>query len=263
MLPDIYTQTITDNRRGLIAWSAGITAVGLMYAGFYPQVSGGGMADTVANYPEAMREALRLDDMSSAAGYLGSSVFGLLLPLLAMIFGVTFGARAIAGDEEAGYLDLFLAYPISRTRFALQRFAALITGAVAIAALVFLGMLAIRSGADLGSISVGEFAAQCSNLALLAITFGALAIGLGAAIGRRGPVLAAAAGIGVLTYAAYSLAGVIGADWLKYLSPFHYYIGGEPLRNGMQWADTAMLFVISAILVIAGVARFNQRDLNS
>ncbi|WP_327096718.1 hypothetical protein OIE68_43630 [Nocardia vinacea] len=56
---------------------------------------------------------------------------------------------------------------------------------------------------------------------LLTITFGALAIGLGPATGRRGSVLAATAGIGVLTYAAHSLAGVIGADWLKYLSPFH------------------------------------------
>ncbi|WP_328400754.1 ABC transporter permease subunit [Nocardia sp. NBC_00403] len=263
MLPDIYTQTITDNRRSLVAWSAGIAAVGLMYAGFYPQVASGGMADAVQNYPDAMREALRLDDMSSAAGYLGSSVFGLLLPLLAMIFGVTFGARAIAGDEESGYLDLLLAYPVSRTRLALQRFTALVTGAVAIGMLVFLGMLTIRSAADLDSISVGEFAAQCLNLALLAITFGALAIGLGAAIGRRGPVLAGAAGIGVLTYAAYSLASVLGADWLKYLSPFHYYIGGEPLRNGMQWADAATLLAISAVLSTAGLAWFNQRDLNS
>lgn len=35
------------------------------------------MADTVQNYPEAMRgETLRMDDMGSAAGYLGSTAFG-------------------------------------------------------------------------------------------------------------------------------------------------------------------------------------------
>ncbi|PXX59677.1 ABC-2 type transport system permease protein [Nocardia tenerifensis] len=262
MLPEIYTRTVLDHRRATVAWAVGIAVVGLMYASFYPQVSEGGMADSVANYPEAMREALRLNDMSSAAGYLGSSVFGLLLPLLAMVYGVSFGARAIAGDEEAGYLDLLLAYPVSRVGLALQRFAALVTGAVAIGLVVFLGMLAIRSNAELDSISVGEFAAQCVNLVLLGITFGALAIGLGAATGRRGPVLAGAAGLGVLTYAAHSLAGIIGVSWLRYLSPFHYYIGGEPLRNGMQWGDAAMLAAISAALVIAGVTRFGRRDLN-
>ncbi|MBF6169400.1 hypothetical protein IU486_32425 [Streptomyces gardneri] len=126
---------------------------------------------------------------------------------------------------------------------------------------VLLGMMAIRSSADLDSISIGEFAAQSLNLILLAIVFGALAIGVGAATGRRGPVLAGTAGAGVLAYAANSLAGVINADWLKYLSPFHYYIGGEPLRNGIQWTDAAVLDVISVVLVGAGLLRFNQRDL--
>ncbi|WP_327112422.1 ABC transporter permease [Nocardia sp. NBC_01730] len=67
----------------------------------------------------------------------------------------------------------------------------------------------------------------------------------------------------MLTYIAGNLAGVIGADWLKYLSPFHYYIGGEPLRHGIQWADAAILLAASAVLVGAGFLRFNQRDLRS
>ncbi|WP_280309792.1 hypothetical protein [Nocardia abscessus] len=67
----------------------------------------------------------------------------------------------------------------------------------------------------------------------------------------------------MLAYAANSLAGAIGADWLKYLSPFHYYIGGEPLRNGMQWTDAAVLVVISVVLVVCGLARFNHRGLTN
>ncbi|WP_067857077.1 ABC transporter permease subunit [Nocardia shimofusensis] len=263
MLPDIYTRTLIDNRRLLLAWSVGTAAVGLLYAAFYPQVSEGGMAEAVQNYPEAMREALRMNDVDSAAGYLGSTVFGLLLPLLVMAFGVTFGARAVAGDEESGYLDLLLAHPVGRVRLAVQRFAALVTGAVVIAALVLLGMVALRPAADLESIGIAEFAAQCAHLALLGVTFGALGIGLGAALGKRGQALAIAVGIGVLTYVAGNLAGVIGADWLKYLSPFHYYIGGEPLRHGMQWADAGVLVVVSAVLAAAGFLRFNRRDLRS
>ncbi|GAA0966415.1 hypothetical protein GCM10009555_008190 [Acrocarpospora macrocephala] len=50
---------------------------------------------------------------------------------------------------------------------------------------------------------------------------------------------------------------------LKYLSPFHYYIGGEPLKNGMQWADASILIAISAVLVAVGLARFNRRDITS
>ena len=263
MASDMFTKTLTDDRRSLTGWAVGATLAGVMYASFYAQLANGQMAEAVANYPEAMREAFRLEDLTSAAGYLGSSVFGLILPLIAMFYGAATGARAIAADEETGRLDLLLAHPISRTRFLLHRFAALAAGAFTIAAAILLGMLAIRSGAQLTSISVTQFAAQCLQLALLAIAFGGLAIGIGAATGRRALVFTVTAVIGVLAYALHAFAGQLGINGAKYLSPFHYYIGGEPLRHGMQWADAAVLLAAAVLLVAAGALWFNRRDLNT
>jgi ABC-2 type transport system permease protein len=260
---DVFTKTLTDDRRTLAGWAIGATLAGVMYASFYPQLAGGQMAEAVANYPEAMREAFRLDDLTSAAGYLGSSVFGLILPLIAMFYGAATGARAIAADEETGRLDLLLAHPISRTLFLLQRFAALAAGAFGIATTVLAGMLAIRSGAELTSISITEFAAQCLQLALLAIAFGGLAIGIGAATGRRAVVFTVTAVIGVAAYGLHAFAGQLGIADAAYLSPFHYYIGGEPLRHGMQWADAAALLGAGLLLVAAGALRFNRRDLDT
>ena len=151
----------------------------------------------------------------------------------------------------------------SRTRLVLQRFGALITGAVTISALVWLGLFAIRDSAELTSVTPVELLAQCANLALLAIVFGALATGLGAAFGRRVVVLAATAVIGVLAYAAYTFAPQIGVDWLAYLSPFQYYIGGEPLKHGFQWLDAAVLGIVTAVLVTLGAVLFGRRDLNN
>jgi hypothetical protein len=69
------------------------------------------------------------------------------------------------------------------------------------------------------------------------ITFGAL--GIGAATGQgRAVAFGATAGIGVLAYAVNGFAPQIHAEWLRYLSPFHYYIGGEPLTNGLQLTDS-------------------------
>ncbi|CAL9644146.1 ABC transporter permease subunit [Streptomyces sp. enrichment culture] len=261
MRTTVFTKTLRDNRRSLIGWTTGTTLAAAMYASFYPQMATGG-AESVENFPEAMREAFHLDDLTTAAGYLQSSVFGLILPLLALFYGAATGARATAGDEESGTLDLLLAHPVTRTRLILQRFGALAAGAFGIATAVWLTMLAIRESADLTSISPTDFLAQCLNLALLAVAFGALAMGLGAATGRRAVVFAATAGIGVLTYAAHTFAGQLGLDWAAYLSPFHYYIGGEPLEHGFQWPDVAILAGASAVLVAAGTYRFNHRDLN-
>ncbi|MEU7510726.1 ABC transporter permease subunit [Streptomyces sp. NPDC042898] len=249
----VFTKSLTDSRRALAGWALGTAAVGMTYASTYPS-----QRDNTASLPEALREALHID--ATAAGYLHASVFGVILPLLAMIYGVSTGSRALAGDEESGRLDLLLAHPVTRTSLALQRFCALTVGAGVISLLVWLAMLAIRDSAGLTSVTPAEFLAQCLNLALLAIAFGALALGLGAAVGRRTVVLATTATVGVLSYTSYALAGQIGADWLAYASPFHYYIGGEPLKNGFQWGDGAVLAVTAVAVLAVGVMRFNRRD---
>ncbi|MEU3252293.1 ABC transporter permease subunit [Streptomyces sp. NPDC006997] len=252
----ILVKYLSDSRRALTGWAVGTAAVATVYASTYPS-----QRENTANLPEALREGLHIDQ--TAAGYLHASVFGVLLPLLAMIYGVTAGTRAIAAEEEAGQLDMVLAHPVTRTQLAAERFAALVAGAFAIAALVWLGLLAIRNGSELTSVTPVEFLAQCLNLALLAVLFGALAIGLGGIVGRRSVVLVSCAVIGVVSYTLDTFAGQLDADWLAYVSPFHYYIGGEPLRHGFQWADALVLVVASGVLFVLGVRRFNQRDINS
>ncbi|WP_406239451.1 ABC transporter permease subunit [Nocardia sp. NBC_01009] len=258
----VMVKTLRDGRRALIGWAVGITLAATLYASFFPQMAQSG-AEQAENLPEGLREALRMDDIASAPGYLGSTVFGLIVPLLVMFFGAATGARATAADEEAGTLDLLMAYPITRTTLLLQRFAALVLIATGISAAVWLAMLAIRGAAELTAVSPAQFAAQCLNLALLAVTFGALAVGLGAATGSRGVVFAVTAVVGVLAYAAHTFADQLGVGWAAYLSPFHYYLDGEPLRHGLQWGNSVVLLAASVVLVAAGTYVFNNRDLSA
>ncbi|MFJ8579305.1 ABC transporter permease subunit [Micromonospora sp. NPDC093277] len=263
MFDVMISKTLRDGRRGLVGFVAGTALVAVMYAAFYPQVADGAMEQTVQGFSPGLREALRMDDLASAAGYLGSSVFGIIVPLIAVGYGITVGTRAVAGDEEAGHLDLLLAHPVSRTRLVLARFAALAAGALLIAGTVWLAMLAIRSGARLEDISVTEFAAQCAALALLTIAFGTIALTVGAVTGNRAVTLGVTAGIAVLSYATRTMAGLVGVDGLRHLSLFQYYDGGEPLRHGFQWGHLAALVGVTALLLAAAVRAFDRRDLTS
>lgn len=262
-MPNVLTKTLWDARRSLAGFALGTALVGVLYASFYPQVASGAMTQAVESFSPALRDALNMEDIASAAGYLGSSVFGIIVPLIAVIYGIATGTRAVAGDEEAGYLDLLLAHPISRTRLLLHRCGALAVGAFTLAGLVLLAMLAVRSSAQLDTVSIGQFTAQCLALALLATLFGTIAITIGAATGSRAAAMGGAAVIGVLGYAANTFATQIGVEDARYASPFHYYIGNEPLRNGFQWADLGILVAAIAVLGFAATVAFNRRDLNS
>jgi ABC-2 type transport system permease protein len=260
MLHNIFDKTLWDQRWSLLAWALGIAAVAALYAAFYPSVRQSGIAASYQSLSPTLKRALGVTELTSPVGYLESSVFGLLVPLLVILFAATAGTRAIAGDEEAGTLDLLLAQPVSRVRVVLQRFAALAVATLAIGVVVLFALLAVAGPAGL-TVAAGNLAAMALHLVALGVLFGALALALGAALGRRGPVFAATAAVAVLTYVANTLAPQVGGlAWAQKLSPFYYYAGGEPLRRGVQLGDVSVLLTMTAALVAIGAVAFDRRD---
>ncbi|RKN51340.1 hypothetical protein D7223_04420 [Micromonospora endolithica] len=258
---DPFTKALHDARRSLAGWAVAIVAVGSMYAAFWPTMRTPEMADALAAYPEGLLEAFNYSDLTSAAGYLGSAVYGLLVPLLVAVFAIAAGTRAVAGDEEAGTLDLVLAHPVGRARLALLRFAAVAVGVVLVTALLGLALVALRGPAQLGDIDVGGFAAMTLHLALFGLAFAAGAYAAGAATGRRAVALGTGAGVAVLGFLANSVfPQVEGLAWAQRLSPFHWYLGGSPLVDGVQPVGVLLLLGSTVLLVAAGTAAFARRD---
>jgi ABC-2 type transport system permease protein len=261
MLGNVFTKTLWDARRSLLGWTLAISAVAVLYAAFWPTVNTPEMQDALRNYPEGVLEAFNYNDLTSPAGYLGSSVYGLLIPLLVAVFAIAWGTRAVAGDEEAGTLDLLLAHPVSRVRVALQRVGALIAALALVGAVLWLAMLAIAGPAELEGVTAAELAAATVQLVLFGACLGGLAFAVGAATGRRAVALGASAAVAVLAYLANGVfPQVEGLEWTRDVSPWHWYLGGEPLSNGLQVGDALLLLVVAAVLVAAGTWAFNRRD---
>jgi ABC-2 type transport system permease protein len=262
MLRNVFAKTLRDQRRALTWWGIGLAAYLAVYVPFYTQYSGpdSGFANQVEQLPETMRRVFNLNDMTTPAGYLESTVFGLVGPLLVIMFASVLGARAIAGEEEAGTLDLLLAHPVSRRRFLLERFAALATAVLGLGVLIWVVTTALAAGIDM-SIGADKLAAAVAGLALLGLAFGSLALTAGAFSGHRGPVLGVTAGVAVLAYAVNALAPQVDAlEPLQKLSPFHYFLGGDPLRAGFQLGDLGILLGITLVLAAAALWAFDRRD---
>jgi ABC-2 type transport system permease protein len=261
MLRNVFTKTLWDARRSLLGWALAISAVAAMYAAFWPTVNTPEMQQALRNYPEGVLQAFNYDDLTSAAGYLGSSVYGLLVPLLVAVFAIAYGTQAVAGDEEAGTLDLLLAHPVGRTRLALQRFAALATALALVGAVLWLAMLAVAGPAELEGVTAAELAAATTQLVLFGACLGALAFAVGAATGRKALASGVGAGVAVLTYLANGVfPQVQGLEWTREVSPWHWYLGGEPLKHGLQAGDSLLLLAVALVLVAAGTWAFNHRD---
>lgn len=262
MLRSVFTKWLWDARRSLLGWTLAIVLVGGGYAAFWPTIDTPEIQDALESYPKGLLEALNYDDISTPAGYLTASVYGLVVAVLMVVYAVSAGTRTIAGDEEAGTLDLIAAHPVSRAGLALQRFASFLVSVVIIAAAFWLGMLALIVPAQLEDISIARFAAMHVHLVLFVAFFGALSYAVGAATGRKALAIGVGSAAAVLGYFANGIIPLVdGLEWVENLSPFHWFTGGDPLRNGIQAADCLLMLGLVTILVGWGTWAFGRRDI--
>lgn len=143
MLRSVWGKSVRDQRRSLAWWSLGVALLVAVTIAVWPAVRDAPQLDElVADLPPALRAAFGADDLTSPAGYLGSRLFALLVPVLFTIYGIGRGAAAVAGEEERGGLELLLAHPLSRRRIALARLGAALSGLLVLAVVLLAALLA-------------------------------------------------------------------------------------------------------------------------
>ena len=262
MLRDPFTKWLRDSRRSLLAWSIAIAAVGGMYAAFWPTVDNPDMRAMLETYPSGLMEAINYTDIATPAGYLNATVYGLVVAFLSIVFAVTTGTRLIASDEEAGTLDLILVHPVGRVALALERWAAFMVEAAVISLALMVAILLLEGPARLEGISFGNLLAMHVQLMLFAWFYGAVAFGVGAGTGRRSLAASAGAAMAVFGFAANGiLPQVDGLSWIRNLSAFHWLNGGTPLASGLDVGAVLIMATLVLLLVAAGTAAFDRRDL--
>ena len=97
---------------------------------------------------------------------------------------------------------------------------------------------------------------------LLGFLFGALALMLGSTLGKRGLSTGIAGALAIGTYFIYALAPLVeGLGPVQKVFPFYYYIGADPLTNGLNLAHAGVLIGITAALLAVAIITFERRDL--
>jgi ABC-2 type transport system permease protein len=254
-----------DYRRGLVGWAAGMFAGILLMSSFFPWLIGmEGLDELLADYPEALLSLFGMEpgtDFTTAIGYVETEIFSLIVPLTMIGFGVAVGARFVAGEEERGTIGLTLARPVPRWRFVLAKAGALAVLAVALGAVVGVALLLAGPVFRL-NLPVENLAAAVAATTALAVLFGWLALGAGAATGRRAVAGGAGWGLAALAYLWNGLTPLVsGLTELTWLSPYEWALGGHPLRTGFDPAGLGWLAAASVVVLALGVVAFTRRDL--
>ncbi|MGZ4268504.1 MAG: ABC transporter permease [Solirubrobacteraceae bacterium] len=258
----ILVKSLRDRRRSVIGWGVGIAALTALLFLYWPSIKGNPELDRfIQRLPEAVRAITGRGGYSTPAGYLNTELFSFMMPLLLLVVAIGMGARAIAGEEERGTLELLLSTPVSRRRVLLEKVAAGLLIMLALGA-VLLAALLIGARASSMDISAGRLAAAAASAVALSLPFGALALALGCATGVRGAAIGPTVAVAVATYLLNTLGPLTSAlRPYKSLSPFDWYGSEAALSSGPRWGYLALLAGTAAVLCALAAVLFDRRDI--
>ena len=247
VLRDLY-----DRRVGLLAWTAGLSALGAIFVVLTKNI-----VDPLLAIPALARYFAVFLNGDLFSSFLGYIWFGFAQLLMAG-FAITQVARWSAEDSD-GRLELILSNPVSRVRVVIERVIVLAIGALIIAAVsgVAVGVEAHAQAIDLDR---GRLVAASLLLVPFTLVFGTIGALLASRIPRATVGL-----LGALAFASYLLVqlGPIFKlpAWVDDLSAFKLY--GQPLTAGVDQTGLVIMVAIVVAGVVASATVMERRDVGA
>ncbi len=259
MLASVFAKTTRDRWKGMAIAMFSLGLLLWMVMAVYQDID----ISAYSELPEVFLSIMGIPEGADVASLAVGVMYGFYGALTLAGLAVSMGSASVAGEERDGTIGLLLGNPKSRTNVLVSKAASMVLlvglGALALwgAAPLVAGILDVR----MGGMQIGAYAL---HLFANAIFYGFLAMAIGAWTGKRGLASGVSAGIMALGFVAVGIFPIIeGWENVAKVFPWHYFDNGQPVINGIQWSDLAVL--IGAIVVLAGIASvgINRRDLRS
>jgi ABC-2 type transport system permease protein len=263
LLRNVFGKQVRDLRWPTFWVSLGCGAMTAYFAILFPTYSKifdlNAMLEKLG--PAAKLFGASLGDASSLIGFLHIELFSMILPAAIAAFAAGVASGFTAGEESRGTIDILLSYPISRRRIVLEKWLAVMLACLV--TVIVLWVLAEVGAAISASALPGDrLAAALVMLVLLGLAFGAIALAISAATGNRGAAIGITIALLVVMYLIDALSAIVdGLGVIRPLSLFRYYMGGDPLRFGLNLGDAGVLAAVTLVFLAVAVWAFERRDL--
>jgi ABC-2 type transport system permease protein len=266
MAAELFRRGLGDHVRALVAWCIGVVAyVGLIVA-LFPSIESSPEFDELLDaYPEILKELFGIVEggsITSGAGFLDAELFSFMLPIFVLFLAIGSGARTVAGEEDAGRLELVLSYPLRRRDAVLAKGLAVGSEVLVLCAVTGLALLVLDEPFGL-ELQASRIALAMLSLAALGLFYGWLALAVGAATASRALAIGVPAALAAASYLVGGLHGLAGwLDPFRFASTF-WLVGSSPLQGGADPLGIAVVAAASVVALAAGAILVERRDLET
>lgn len=255
---------IVSRRNAIIGWGLGLILFATVYLGVYPE-----MVDEIQmmdlsdiSFYQAMGV-----EMGSFAAYVGSAVIQFGAVILA-IYALISGTGALAGEEDAGTLELLVVAPIPRWQIVAMKALAMAVVLLLILVIAGAGGVAIFSGIEAQvetEVTGGDLFVALLSIWPIVFTFAMISLFLGAFLPTRRAAALVATVLFIASYFGKGLLGMVSSlEPLRPLSLHYYFDTSSALfTEGVQPGDLGVLLAVSVIFLALAVFSFRRRDITT
>lgn len=261
----IFIKTYRDHWKALVAWSLTLVGLVTLEMFIYPTLAKNGAAfqQFLDAYPDAIKKIFRMQDYVSGPGFLSTELYSMMIPLVLIAVGASWGASATAQEEDKGTADTLFTLPLSRFNILFAKMLAAITAVVLLAFLAMANIVAMRSSVDMTISNSALFAGTLSSIGL-GLIFTGLSFFVGSMTSHKGVALGAATGVSLVFFVLYSVAGLVDSiNWSQPFNPMNWGLGKSPLFNGIDGVGLFKLYGISLLLFVGTHIIFDRKDIHS
>lgn len=261
----LLLKTAKDHWRSYLVWTLGLLAMVGIQLSVYPTVrsSAAGLSTFIDNYPEALKQIFRMEDYTSGPGFLSTELFSMMLPLIFISIGASWGANASAQEEERRTADILFTLPISRVKILSIKITTAIIFQILLALVTVVSLVIGIRFVHL-SLGTSKIIGGALTGALLGILFNSVATLLGAAWGKRSIAIGGAIGMAIAGFLFYSLAPLVDTfERITPINPFQWTLGSRPLFDGIDFGYSAISLLVSLALYGASLFVLKRRDIQA
>jgi ABC-2 type transport system permease protein len=250
-------------RWAVIGWGLGLAIFGFYIVALYPE-----FAPELANFDVGNIELYKIlgdfADMASFRGFISAEMFS-FVPILLAIYAVVNATGTLAGEEDNGLLELFMAMPIPRWQLVLTKIVALGLALLSILVATGLGFIVGYSRLDpsvgTGGISAADLMTGSLAMWPLTFMFATMSLFLAAYLPNRRIAAITASVIVVVSYFGNNLATFSEPlEAIQPIFPFYYFDGSAALTEGLDPGNTATLLGASLVFLALAFLSFQRRN---
>lgn len=256
----IWIKTASEHQGIAVIAGLIIAGIAIMVGPLYPLIDED-LRRLTEQLPDALLAMVGTADMATPEGWYQAELFSLMVPVAVITVTTVIAARGLAGEESRRTMSILLANPISRSQVVIEKAVAMVVHAIMLGAVTFASTMV---GSVLGGLGLDPAHVAATSLlgTLIGTVFGGLALTFSAATGKVKFASFGTAGVALSMYLVNSFAAISdSAAGLARVSPFHYYLGSDPLATGLAWSDTLVLGGLTIAFVLGAIPLFERRDL--